>query len=157
MNSVRSSKRGLVEVALLLPLFLVLAGGSYICFRAYSLNSIAESSAHTESIRTGRRLARIERRMSEDILPSGAGVTIRSDNSGVSRLLPPPFQALAGRTNGIVEIHKGWDEIAFGSSFPALKVVRTSEGSVDCWDKQSVSGKKIRRVVDGFVAAGILR
>lgn len=157
MTRIRSNGQGLVEVALLLPVFLLLAGGSYICCRTSFLHSVAESSAQTESIRTGRRLAGIERQMSDDILPSGHGVTIRSDNIGKSRLLPPPFPTLAGRTNVVADIRKGWEEIACGSVFPHLKVVRTSEASVDCWDKPSGSGRKIRLVVGGFVATGILR
>ena len=91
MTTKRMNGQGLVEVVLILPVLLLLLAGSYVCCRAAFLLSAAESSAQTETIRTGRRLAGIEQKMSDDILPYDRSVTIRSESTDKSRLLPAPF------------------------------------------------------------------
>ncbi len=66
MKSRRKSPRGqsLVETVLLLPLLLILLGGGYWFYRDLSLSSSAESAAHAQMLRAGRRLAGIEPRLS---------------------------------------------------------------------------------------------
>jgi len=157
MTTKRTSGQGLVEVALILPLLLLLLAASYVCCRALFLLSAAESSAQTETIRTGRRLTGIEQQMSDDILPCDRSVSIRSESTGKTRLLPVPFPSLAGRTKGIAEIRKGWEEIGRLPDFPTFQSARISEASVDCWEKQSGSGRNFYRVIDGFVVTGGLR
>jgi len=154
MNTKRRNGQGVVEVALILPVLLLLLAGSYVCCRASFLLSAAESSAQTETIRTGRRLAGLEKQMSDDIDRS---VTIRSESTEKTRLLPAPFPSLAGRTKGFAEIGKGWEELGRASSFPTLRAARISEASVDCWEKPSSSGRKICQVIDGIVVTGVLR
>lgn len=157
MTTKRMNGQGVVEVVLILPVLLLLLAGSYVCCRATFLLSAAESSAQTETIRTGRRLAGIEQKMSDDILPYDRSVTIRSESTDKSRLLPAPFPSLAGRTKGFAEIRKGWEEIGRVSDFPTLQAARISEASVDCWEKPSGSGRKICKVIDGFIVTGFLR
>jgi len=154
MNS--ASGQGLVEVALVLPVLLLLLAGSYVCCRASFLHSAAESAAQTEAIRVGRQLPGIEGKMSGGILPQGRGVVIRSDSTGNVGLHPIPLPSLAGRTKGIVEIHEEKEGISGFLCFPPLRVSRLSEASVDCWENKSGSGKKIRHFITGYVATGIL-
>lgn len=149
--------QGLVEAALILPILILLLAGSYVCCRSAFLHSAAESAAQTEALRVGRWLASLEHQISKDILPSESSVMVRSESTGKRRLLPAPFPSLAGRTRGIVEVRKGWEEAGPSSGFPDLAIVRSSEASVDCWDQRSGSGRKIRLVIDGYVASGIFR
>ncbi|MBI5419158.1 MAG: hypothetical protein HZA60_03620 [Deltaproteobacteria bacterium] len=147
----------MVEAALIAPVLLLLLAGAYVACRTVFLHSAAESGAHAEAIRSGRRLHGIEQRMADSILPGGHGVAIRTDGGKKSRLLPSPFPALAGRTIAIAEIRKEWEEAGGIAVLPALRITRASEMSVDCWGKRSASGKKIRNVFHGIVAAGIFR
>jgi TadE-like protein len=155
MNS--ASGQSLVEVALVLPVLLLLLAGSYVCCRATFLHSAAESAAQTEAIRAGRHLPGIEGKMSDGILPQGHGVVIRPESTGNVGTLPVPVPSLAGRTRGIVEIQEEREGISGFPDFPPLQVFRLSEASVDCWEKKSGSGKKIRNFTSVYVATGVLR
>lgn len=158
MNLLYQSKgQSLVETALALPVLLLLLAGSYVCCRATFLVSAAETAARSEMLRAGRGLSGIEQKISRSIAADSKVVTIRSDNGGKSRLLPSPFPSLAGRTKGIAEIRKSWEEAGGYADFPVLQTARTAEASVDCWGKQSSSGKKIRGLITGYVATGFLR
>lgn len=151
-----SAGQALVELALTLPLLLLLLAGSYACCRAAFLHAAAESAAHTEALRAGRRLPGIEKQMCDAILPEGSGVDIRTDRVGKTGILPAPFPSLEGRTRGIVELVEG-SEGTVVPQFPPLRFVRIAEGSVECWENRSPSGKKVRHFVGGFVATGMLR
>jgi hypothetical protein len=153
----RNSGAAAIEAALLLPLLLVLIGGTYAACRSAFLKSRAESAAHAEAVRSGRRLPGIESRLADSILPGGQGVAIRSGRGKETRLLPPPFPSLAGRSRGIAAVDKGWEEVALAAGFPRLSLSRLSEMSVDCWDAGSSSGRKVRRVVKTAVATAALR
>ncbi len=157
MTARGTNGQGLVEAALVLPMLLLLLSGSYVCCRAAFLHSAAESASQTETLRAGRRLAGMEQKISGDILQRGSSVAVRSESAGKGRLLPAPFPSLAGRTRGIIEVRKGWDEIGRDSNFQVLAINRSSEASVDCWDQRSGSGKKIRLVINGYLATGFLR
>jgi len=157
MTTSGNNGQGLVEAALILPILILLLAGCYVCCRSAFLHAAAESAAQTEALRVGRRLASLEHQISEDILPSESSVMVRSESAGKGRLLPVPFPSLAGRTRGIVEVRKVWEEAGSSSDFPGLAIIRSSEASVDCWDQQSGSGKKIRLVIDGYVASGFFR
>lgn len=157
MNLRCSQGQGLVEAVLILPPLLLLLYGTYICHRAFFLDSAAEGAAHAEAIRTGRQLAGMERQMADSILPDGKGVRIYADIGNKTRFLPAPFPGIAGRTKGISEVQTHWEETRGMANLPPLGVSRISEMSVDCWEKRSPSGKKIRRVVSGIVVTGILR
>jgi hypothetical protein len=147
----------LVETALLMPVLLLILAGGYICCRSAFLISSAETAARNEAYRSGRRLPGIEKPMSESILPGGEGIAIHTANGGNSRLLPSPFPSLAGRTKGIVEVSKPWDEAGWHAGISALQTSRIVEASVDSWDMKSSSGRKIRGFVSGSVATGFLR
>ena len=156
MTTKSTGGQGLVEVALVLPLLLLLLAGSYVCCRASFLHSAAESAAQTEAIRAGRLLAGLEGKMSREILPNGNGVAIRPEFTGNVGKLPIPVPSLAGRTRGIVEIREEREDIRGFPYFPPLQVSGLSEASVDCWEKKSGSGKKVRFFISGYVATGIL-
>jgi hypothetical protein len=156
MTMKSGSGQGLVEVALVLPVMLLLLAGCYVCCRATFLHSAAESAAQTEAIRAGRQLPGIEGKMTGGILPQGHGVIIRPESSGNAGKLSIPVRSLAGRTKGIVEIREEREGIGGFPYFPPLQVSRLSETSVDCWEKKSGSGKKIRYFISGYVATGIL-
>lgn len=153
----QSKGQSLVETAVALPVLLLLLAGAYVCCRSVFLVSAAESAAHAEMLRAGRGLPGLERKMSESIAADRNIVAIRSDTNGKSRLLPSPFPSLAGRTKAFAEIRKRWEEAGGYADLPALQTSRAAEGSVDCWGKQTASGKRVRGLVGVYVATGILR
>lgn len=155
-----SNGQGLVELALVLPVLLLLLAGGYVCCRASFLHAAAESAAQNEAFRAGRRLPGIERKMADAILPQGRGVNIHTESGGNAQILPAPFPSLAGRTKGnveVTEVREGSGGSPYSSDFPHSQLLRISEASVDCWEKSSASGNKIRGLVAGMVATGVLR
>ena len=154
---IQSKGQSLVETAVALPVLLILLAGCYVCCRSVFLVSAAESAAHTELLRAGRGLPGLERKMSESIAEDRNIVAIRSDTNGNTRLLPSPFPSLSGRTKATSDIRKRWEESIGYADLPALQTSRAAEGSIDCWGMQTVSGKKVRGLVGGYVATGILR
>jgi hypothetical protein len=153
----RSKGQGLVETALALPVLLLLLAGAYVCCRSLFLISAAQTAAHAEALRAGRGLAGIEQKMSDSITAERGVVTIRPAGGGKTRLLPSPFPSLAGRTEGIAEIDKRWEEAGGYADLPALQATRIAEASVDCWERKTSSGNRIRGFVRGYVATGFLR
>lgn len=153
----QSKGQCLVETALALPVLLLILAGSYVCCRSSFLVSAAETAASTEMIRAGRGLSGIETKMSGSIASDPKVVTIRPVNGGKSRLLPSPFPSLAGRTRGIADIRKNWEEAGGYADLPVLQTTRTAEASVDCWGKQTSSGKIIRGFVTGYAMTAVLR
>jgi hypothetical protein len=149
--------QALVEVALALPILLLVLAGTYVCARASFLHAAAESAAQTEAIRGGRLLPGIERKMSDTILPQGHGVEICTHSAGKAGILPPPFPSLEGRTKGSVDVTEDLPGDTGFLRSPPLHVHRIAEASVDCWAKTSSSGKTIRRYLGGFVASAALR
>lgn len=147
----------LVELALALPLLLILLLGGYASTRTAFLKSRAESSAFTEALRVGRDLRGIERELSESIIPEGKTVTIRSGRGGKSRLLPPPFPSLAGKTTSTVEARKLWKETGWAQWLPPVIISQKAELHVNCWEQDRSSGKSIRRYIRGLVVLGALR
>jgi len=156
MTGRRSDGQALVEIALVIPVLLLLLVGSYISCRSALLHGASESAAQTEAIRAGRNLGGLEKQLAASLLPRGEDAVVRSDSKNRSQSLLPIFPSLAGRTKAIVEIQKGWNEIGGNADFPPLKATWTSEMSVDCWGKGTSSGDRIRRSVFGFVATGAL-
>lgn len=148
--------QALVEVALALPVLMLLLAGTYVCTRASFLHAAAESAAQTEALRGGRLLPGIEAKMSASIRPQGRGVDIRTESAGKAGILPPPFPSLEGRTKGSVDITENIEGYA-RFHFQPLHVHRASEAAVDCWEKKSASGKRLRRYLGGFIATAALR
>jgi hypothetical protein len=149
--------QALVEIALALPILLILLLGAYASTRTAFLKSRAESAAFTEALRVGRNLRGIEEELSRSIFPEGKKVTIRSGRKGKSRLLPVPFPLLAGKTASTVEVPKYWKEIGEPPWLPPVRISRKAEFHVNCWGKDSSSGKSIRRYIGGLVVLGAIR
>ena len=98
--------QALVETVLLLPLLLILLGGGYWCFRDLSLSSSAESAAHAQMLRTGRRQAEIEPRLSGTIHPGDDVARIEAHNDPLIGEVPL-FRGLAGRTIASANVSLG--------------------------------------------------
>ena len=91
MKSHRTTPCGqsLIETALALPLLLILLGGGYWFYRDLSLSSAAESAAHAQMLRAGRRLTGIEPRLSGTIHPMDNVAHIEAHNDPLIREVPP--------------------------------------------------------------------
>lgn len=157
MNLNRIDGQGLVETALVLPVLVLVLAGTYVCWRTIFLHAAAESASKTESFRFGRSLAGIEDKIAADILPNRERVDIHAETGGGRGNFPIPLPSLAGRTKGTAVIREGWEEESAIPGIRSQSIVRSSEASVDCWDKKSASGGKIRLAIGGYVATGVFR
>jgi type II secretory pathway component PulJ len=158
MNIRRNSPRGqsLLETALALPLVLILLGGGYWFFRDLSLSSSAESAAHAQMLRSGRRCAGIESRLSGMIHPADNVVRIEGrDDPLIGRI--PLFRGLAGRTVASVGVSLRSESVGAFLHLPSHTIRRDAEGAVDCWGKGTSSGTTVRRTVRGILSTGVLR
>jgi hypothetical protein len=157
MTNRRESGQSLLEVAIGLPLLLVLLLGAYASTRTAILKSRAESVALAEALRAGRNLPGIEQKLSRSILPEGKEVDVRSERGKQSRLLPVPFPLLAGTTIATAEVRHAWTEIDNPRWLPSAKILRNAELHADCWGKATSSGKSIQRWIQGYVLLGVIR
>jgi type II secretory pathway component PulJ len=158
MKRRRESSRGqsLVETALALPLLLILVGGAYWFYRDLSLASSAESAAHAQMLRAGRRLDGIESRLSGSIHPGVDVARIEARNAPLIGEVPP-FRGLAGRTIASVNVSLGKEPVGAFLDLPSHALRREAEGAVDCWGKETPSGSTVRRTVQGILLTGVLR
>jgi len=158
MRRIRTSTRGqsLVETALVLPLLLALLGGGYWFYRNLSLSSSSESASHAQMLRSGRRLAGIEPRLSGSIHPGDNVVNIESHNDPLVGEVPL-FRGLAGRTTSSVDVSLGIEPVGAFLDLPSHALRREATGSVDCWEKETSSGATVRRTVKGILSTGVLR
>jgi len=150
------SGQSLVETALALPLLLILLGGGYWFYRDLSLSSSAESVAHTQMMRAGRRLAGIEPRLSGSIHPGDGVARIDVRNDPLVGTVPL-FRGLAGRTIASVNVSLQKEPVGAFLDLPSHALRRDSEGAVDCWGKESPSGSTVRRTVQGILLTGAFR
>ncbi|GAB4238688.1 MAG: hypothetical protein OHK0028_16370 [Deltaproteobacteria bacterium] len=148
--------QSVVETALALPLLLALMAGGYWCYRNLSLSSSAESAAHAQMLRAGRRLAAIDRRLSATILPCDNAVRMEAHAEPLAGPVPF-FGSLSGRTAAGVDVSLGKEPVGAFLDMPSHAVRKVAEGSVDCWDKGTSSASKVRRIVLGVVATGVIR
>lgn len=148
--------QSLVETVLLLPLLLILLGGGYWFYRNLSLSSSAESAAHAQMLRAGRRLAGIEPRLSGTIHPSDNVAHILARNDPLIGEVPL-FRGLAGRTIAAAEVSLRIEPVGGFLDLPSHSFRREEEGAVDCWGKGTPSGSMVRRTVQGILATGVLR
>ena len=151
-----SCGQSLVEAALALPLLLILLGGGNWFYRDLSLSSSAESAAHAQMLRTGRRLAGIEPRLSGSIHPGNNVVHIEAHNDPLIGEVPL-FRGLAGRTIASASVSFGKEPVGAFLDLPSHALQREAEGAVDCWGKESPSGATVRRTVQGILLTGVLR
>lgn len=158
MKRRRDAPRGqsLVESVLALPLLLILLGGAYWLYRDLSLSSSAESAAHVQMLRSGRRLAGIEPRLSESILPGEDASRIEAHNNPLIGEVPL-FRGLAGRTIATATVSLGKEPVGAFLDLPSHALRKEAEGAVDCWGRETPSGATVRRTVRGIVLTGVLR
>ena len=158
MKSRRNSPGGqaLVETALALPLLLILLGGGYWFHRDLSLSSSAESAAHSQMLRAGRRQAGIEPRLSGTIHPGDNVARIEAHNDPLVGEVPL-FRGLAGRTVASADVSLGKEPVGAFLDLPSHALRRVAEGAVDCWGRETVSGATVRRTVRGILLTGALR
>jgi len=158
MMSRRTSPCGqsLLETVLTLPLLLILLGGGYWCYRDLSLSSSAESAAHAQMLRAGRRLAGIEPRLSGTIHPGKDVVRIEAHNDPLI-VAVPLFHGLAGRTDASADVSLGNEPVGAFLDLPSHALHRGAEGAVDCWGQGTPSGATVRRTVQGILLTGALR
>jgi len=158
MKNRRTSPCGqsLVETALVLPLLLILLGGGYWFYRNLSLSSSAESAAHAQMLRAGRRLAGIEPRLSGTIHPGDNVAHIEAHNDPLIGEVPL-FRGLAGRTTASVDVSLGKEPVGAFLDLASHALRRKAGGAVDCWGKETPSGSTVRRTVQGILLTGVLR
>lgn len=148
--------QSVVETVLVLPLLLVLLAGGYWFYRSLSLSSAAESAAHAQMLRAGRRLAGIKPRLAGTIHPGEGVVRIEA------RPLPPVgevplFRGMEGRTVASANVSLRKESVGAFLDLPSHDLRREADGTVDCWGKDSSSGSTVRGTVQGIVATGVLR
>jgi len=148
--------QSLVETVLLLPILLMLLGGGYWFYRDLSLSSSAECAAHAQMLRTGRRLAGIESRLSRMVLSDGNVARIGGRNEPLIGEVPL-FSGLTGRTLATADVSIGKESVGAYLDLPSHAVRRVVEGAVDCWGQGTPSGSTVRRTVQGILAAGVVR
>lgn len=153
----RNKGQALLEIVLTMPVLLALLLGGYASTRTSILKSRAESAAFTETLRVGRNYRGIERELSMSILPEGKTVDIRSVGNRGHRLLPAPFPSLAGSTTAAVEVRKRWNEMGAPRWMPAVRILQQTESNVDCWGKDTSSGERVHRWVQGIVLLGAIQ
>ncbi len=158
MNSRGESPRGqsIVETVLVLPLLLILLGGGYWFYRHLSLSSSAESAAHAQMLRVGRRLPGIEPRLSATIHPAENVGRIGGRNEPLIGEVPL-FRGMSGRTVASADVSVGKERVGAFVDLPPHVLRREAEGAVDPWGKETPSGKTVRRTVQGIVVSGALR
>lgn len=155
---IRGNKgQALVEIAFSLPILLIVLVCAYATTRTAILKSRAESAAFTSTLRAGRNLGGIASALTGSVSHERQTVTIHSERTGNSRLLPPPFPAMTGKTSSAVEIRKPWKELGEPSWLPRVRITHKEEFHVDCWGKDSSSGKSTRRYISGLVVLGAIR
>lgn len=149
--------QALVETALFLPILLIVLLGAYAMTRTAFLKSRAESAAFTGALRTGRNLGVIASELSRSVSHEQHTVSIHTDGKRNSRLLPPPFPSLTGKTSSVVEIRKLWKEIGEPPWLPPVRITHKEDLHVDCWGMNSASGKSVQRFISGLVVLGAIR
>src|SRR5512134_1236767 len=98
MRSRSVKGQALVELAIVVPVLLVILAGGYVACRTAYLSARAGSAAHQHALRTGRRLPSLQRELARSVLDSPGEVAVEGSFGRPTRLLPLPFPALAGRS-----------------------------------------------------------
>lgn len=153
------SARGqaLTEAVLAIPLLLILVGGMYVACRTAYLFSSLESAVHVHCLRTGRGQAGLGKELCESVAAGENRATLAVGTRSGSGFPSRPFPVLEGNTTVEGSVRMAREEPGGFFRNPETTLVRTATAAVDCWGSGSSSGKKIRRTVQGIVAAGVLR
>lgn len=151
-----SCGQSIVETVVLLPVILALMAGAYWSYRQLAISGSAESASMTCMIRSGRKMAGIDDRLSRTILPGGEGVAIQAVDEPLAGQVPL-FRGTTGRTKASVNASTQAQAVGGFLELPRHEVRRDSEGAVDCWGNDTRSGKTARKTVLGIVASGALR
>lgn len=151
------SGQALVEAAMALPCILLLLTGLLVAGRAVSLAGSAESAVFTQVLREGRRQPSIWDGIAKSILVSGRGASTRTERKKVSNLIPSILPSPEGRTRSSVRVDKDWEEAGRIASWPTLSAERWIEASVDCWDRQTPSGRKTAAAVRAYILVRAIR
>ncbi|HEX9190875.1 MAG TPA: TadE/TadG family type IV pilus assembly protein [Candidatus Deferrimicrobiaceae bacterium] len=152
----RSGGQSLVETAIVLPVLLVLLAGGYWGFRQLSLEGAATSAAQAHLLRTGRLQADISTNLAVSVLPGGEGVTVSARDQSLAQGVPF-FSGLAGRTVSAVDVSRRNDAIGACLVLPRHEFRANREAAVDCWGRDSRSGRSVRRVIRTALIAGAFR
>jgi hypothetical protein len=107
-------------------------------------------------LRTGRRLAGIEPRLSGTIHPGDNVAHIEAHNDPLIGVVPL-FSGLSGRTTASADVSLGNEPVGAFLDLPSHALRREAEGAVDCWGKETPSGSTVRRTVRGILLTGVLR
>lgn len=155
-NPPDTAGQAFVETVLLLPLMLILAGGGYWFYRDLSLSSAAEGAAHAQMLRTGRRQAGIEARLSRVIHTEDNVARIEAHNAPLVGEIPL-FRGMDGRTAATASVLLRYEPVGAFLDLPSHALRREAEGAVDCWGKETPSGGTVRRTVQGILLTGTMR
>jgi len=107
-------------------------------------------------LRTGRRQARIEPRLSGTIHPGDNVARIGAHNDPLIGEVPL-FRGLAGRTIASANVRLEKEPLGAFLELPSHTLRRDAEGAVDCWGEETPSGSTVRRTVQGILLTGALR
>lgn len=151
------SGQAILELALAVPILLIVLLGAYASVRTAFLKSRAESAVFTETLRAGRNLPGISRDLSRSVFPDDRSVQIRNARERDVRLLPSPLPSFAGRSSATVILRKEWREVGNPRWLPTAHIERKTELGADCWGKDTPSGKKARRWIRAAVLLGAIR
>lgn len=153
------SRRGqaILEAALVLPCLLVLLAGICVACRSVSLRSAAESAAFAQLLREGRRQPSIREKIVGSLLPGGRGALLHAERKRAIPPIPSFLPSLEGRIRSTAQVRKDWKEAGRIASWPSLDISQPVEASVDCWEKQTPSGRKTLHVVRAYVIARSIR
>jgi len=156
--SFRCNTRGqsLLEAALAIPFLLILlAGGYWLCSHLF-LSAAVESVAHAQLLRFGRGQSDISSALAATVLPGGWGVEVTGKNGPLLQSFPP-FSELSGSTVSSVSASRRGDEVGAFLPLPRHQTGISREATVDSWSRDTSSGKKVRRTVQGVLFTGAFR
>lgn len=157
MRTLRNDGAAVVELAIVVPLLLLLLSGACAAARTAFLRSAASSAAQAEAIRAGRRLPSRAPELASTILPGETGASVRAEDGKKAAPFSSFLPSLEGRTVGVAQAEKGWDDLGGGGSWPRARVSCRAEMSVNCWDSRTRSGRKVGNTVRAFAASAVLR
>jgi|GEM_PF-4268272 len=159
MKAGRAQGQALLELAICLPALLLLLWLAHAAFLTAWARANAQSAARSELLRSGRRLPPFGASFISSTAPGCDNVAVRSATGRTSAAAPfiPLAGALAGRSESVVTVEKRWIGTSLQGTLPSICLSRRLEGSLDCWDMGSPSGRRIRAAARAVALAGGIR